>query len=81
MAAEANPLAMSKAVPFPLVETEAKRALEEVAQELLDARFTAFQHAANLYERNPTTDNWRTLIRARACYAVAFHAEHGGSLK
>ena len=72
---------MGEAAPFPLMETEAQRALEEAAQELLDARFTAFKHAADLFERNPTTDNWRTLVWARACYAVAFHAEHGDSLK
>ena len=59
-------------------EPDAQRELQASADELLGALWTGYAHAAEFYRANPTTERWRELVRAYACWKVAFLAEEDG---
>jgi hypothetical protein len=56
------------------MDAEARQNRKEAADELLDGRWTAFRAASSLYERYPTTLNWRRLKEAHVAWRVAFTA-------
>ncbi len=69
--------AMSADVHHLTFDPDARRGLKSSADELLGALWTGYTHASEFYRANPTTERWRTLVRAHALYQVAFMAEEG----
>ena len=56
-------------------DPEARRQLKASADELLNALWTGYGHASDLFRANPTTETWRALVRSHTCWRVAFLAE------
>ena len=65
-------------VVHPTFNPDGRRELKASADELLGALWTGYTHASEFYRANPTTERWRTLVRAHACWKVAFRAEEDG---
>ena len=57
---------------------EGRDELQASADELLSALWVGYTHASDFYRANPTTERWRTLIKAHALYQIAFLAEDDG---
>ena len=64
-------------VLHPTFDPEARCELQASADELLNALWTGYQHTSEFFRANPTSETWRTLVRAHALYRVAFLAEGG----
>ncbi len=59
-------------------EPEGRVQIRASADELLGALWAGYTHASEFYRANPTTERWRELVRAHACWKVAFLAEEDG---
>ena len=64
---------------YPTISPEARRELEVAAKELLGAAWSRFKHATQLFQANPTAENWRALVYARAGWQVALRVEEAKS--
>ncbi len=62
----------------PTFDPDARRELQTSADELLGALWTSYTHASEFFRANPTTERWRTLVKAYALYRIAFRAEDDG---
>ena len=70
--------AMTAEVLHPTFAPGFRVELQTSADELLGALWTGYTHASEFYRANPTTERWRELVRAHACWKVAFLAEGDG---
>ena len=70
-----GPSAVMAQVLHPTFDPDTRRELKASADELLGALWIGYQHASDFFRANPTPENWRTLVRARTLYQVAFLAE------
>ncbi len=66
---------MSANAFYPTTNPDAQRAFKASADELLDGLLTGCKRAAEIFRANPTQENWRALVQARAAWHVAFQAE------
>ncbi len=57
---------------------DARDQIRASADELLGALWIGYTHASEFYRANPTTERWRTLVKAYALYRIAFRAEDDG---
>ena len=73
---DVNQPPFGRVLPFPA--TAGARELKSSATELLDGLWTAYTHASQVFQREPTTRHWQNLVRAHACWGVAFRVEHFG---
>ena len=62
----------------PTFNPDARDQIRASADELLGALWTGYGHASGFFRANPTTVSWRELVRAHACWNVAFSAEADG---
>ncbi len=65
-------------VLHPTFDPDARDQIRASADELLGALWTGYAHASEFYRANPTTERWRELVRAHACWRVAHMAEDDG---
>ena len=69
---------MSADILHPTFPREGRDELRASANELLSAFWVGYTHASGFFMANPTTESWRQLVRAHACWKVAFRAEEDG---
>ncbi len=68
---------MTPPIQYATFNPDAQDELRASSDELLDALWVGYKHASSFFMTNPTSEAWRTFVRAHAAWKVAFLAEEG----